>query len=229
MRRPWRVAAGLGSVLVLWVAGPRLLRHVAFFRVRQIELVGVRYHAPATVLGVLRLGSHASVFDDRDDIVARVRALPGVADARIARRLPGVLRVIIREVEPVALVPGADGGPLTVVDGDGHPLPYDPSRTPLDLPIAASADSGLISVLARIQAVDPTLFTTISTARSGRRDIVLELGSRRVLVRRDVDLNVIQAVVQVTRDLASRSRRYAELDARYAGWVVVRGTSGGGA
>lgn len=227
MTRRWRIAAIVGGALVLWVAGPRLLRHVAFFRVRQIELVGVRYLAPATVLGVLRLPPRASIFDDREPIVARLRALPGVADARIVRRLPGVLRVIIREVEPVALVSGAEGGPLTVVDAAGQPLPYDPSRTALDLPVAASADSSLVGVLALVQSVDPTLFEQISTARPGRNDVVLTLGRRRLLVRRDVDLAVVQAIVRVTQDLAQRDRRYAELDARYDGCIVVRRTSGG--
>lgn len=229
MRRRWRVAAVLAGGLLLWAGGPRLLRHVAFFRVRQVELVGVRYLAPATVLGALRLSPRANVFDDRHELESRLRALPGVARARIARRLPGVLRVIIREVEPVALVPGPDGGPLAVVDADGRRLPYDPSRTRLDLPIASSADSGLIGVLALVQSVDPTLFETISTARAGRGDVVLELGSRRVLVRRDVGLDVVQAVVRVAHDLARRSRSYGELDARYAGWIVVRRTAGGGA
>jgi len=36
-------------------------------------------------------------------------------------------------------------------------------------------------------------------------------------------------VVLVANDLASRSRPYAELDARYAGQIVVRRTAGGGA
>lgn len=227
MKRSWRVAAGLAGVLLLWVGGPHLLRHVAFFRVRQVELVGVRYLAPATVLGVLHPRPRANVFDDPDAVVRRLRALPGVADARVTRRLPGVLRVIIREVEPVALVPGADGGPLRVVDAAGRPLPYDPSRTALDLPVAASADSGLVGVLALVQSADPTLFEQIDAARPGPDDVVLTLGSRRLLVRRDVDLGVIQAVVQVAHDLAQRARPYAELDARYDGWVVVRRRSGG--
>jgi cell division protein FtsQ len=229
MKRSWRIAAVVVGALVLWAGGRAVLRHVAFFRVRQIELVGVRYLAPDALLGVLHLSPTASVFDDRDAVVARLRALPGVADARIERRLPGVLRVIIREVEPVALVPGTGGGPLTVVDADGHALPYDPSRTAVDLPVASQADSTLIGVLALVQSVDPTLFEQISAARSGPGDVVLDLGSRRVLVRPDVDLEVIRAVVQVAHDLARRARAYAELDARYTGWIVVRRTAGGGA
>jgi cell division septal protein FtsQ len=226
-----RILIGVGLVLGAWIVLPRLLRHAGFFRVRQIELVGVRYSAPAAVIGALRLTPGASVFDDPDVLTERVRALPGIADARVVRRLPGALKVIVREVEPIALVPGRDGGPLTAVDGVGHALPYDPSRVPLDLPVAAAADSGLVSVLALVQSVDPTLFEEITAARASRGDVVLQLGApaRRVLMARDAGPEIIRAVVLVANDLASRSRPYAELDARYAGQIVVRRTAGGGA
>jgi cell division septal protein FtsQ len=224
-----RILIGLGLVLAAWIVMPHLLRHVGFFRVRQIELVGVRYMAPAAVIGALRLAPDASVFDDPDPLTTRLRALPGVADARIVRRLPGALKVIVREVEPVALVPGGGGGPLTVVDGTGRALPYDPSRGALDLPVAATADSALAGMLALVQSVDPTLFEEITAARASHGDIVLQLGARRVLLEHDAGPEIIRAVVLVANDLASRSRAYAELDARYAGQIVVRRTAGGGA
>jgi cell division septal protein FtsQ len=229
MKTRWRLVVALVAGLVLWLGAPLLLRQVGFFRVRQIELVGVRYLAPAAVIGALRLSPGASVFDDLDELTRRVRALPGVADARVVRRVPGSLKVIVREVEPVAFVPGRGTRELSVVDGEGRPLPYDPARRALDLPVAASADSGLVAMLALVQAVDPTLFEEITTARASRSDVVLELGPRRLLLARDAGPEVIRAVVLVTQDLASRSRRYGELDARYAGQIVVRRAVGGGA
>jgi cell division protein FtsQ len=229
MKRRWRLVVALVAGLALWLGAPLLLRQVGFFRVRQIELDGVRYLAPAAVIGALRLPPGASVFDDLDEITAHVRALPGVADARVVRRVPGSLKVIVREVVPVAFVPGRGTRELSVVDGEGRPLPYDPSRRALDLPVAASADSGLVAMLALVQAVDPTLFEEITTARSSRSDVVLELGPRRLLLAREAGPEVIRAVVLVTQDLASRSFRYAELDARYAGQIVVRRAAGGGA
>lgn len=230
-RSRWlRVVAVALAATVLWLVGPLVLRHVGFFRVRQIELVGVRYMAPGAVIGALALGTRASVFDGTAELEARLRALPGIAEARVRRRLPGALKVIVREVEPVALVPGAAGGPLTVLDSGGHPLPYDPSRVGLDLPVVASVDSGLVAVLALVQSVDPTLFEAISSARPSRggSDIVLQLGSKRLLLGRDAGPDVIRAVERVTADLAARERPYAELDARYAGQVVVRKSAGTG-
>ena len=216
----------LGAV-VLWLAAPSVLRRLAFFRVRQVEVVGVKNLDPDAVLAALRLAPKASVFDDTHLWADRVRGLDGVADARIVRLLPAALKVIVREVEPVALVHGAGG--LVAVDAGGRRLPFDPSRAAgggggLDLPIAQAADSAIVQVLARIQAFDPVLFQDIDVARrfGARGDVLLELGSHRVLLARDAGPEVVQAVVLVARDLAAKARRYSELDARYAGQVVVR-------
>lgn len=222
-----RILIGVGVVVGAWFVLPHLLRHVGFFRVRQVELVGVRYSAPAAVIDAMRLDPGASVFDDLDALAERLRAFPGIADARVVRHLPGALKVIVREVEPVALVPGASG-PLAAVDAAGHPLPYDPSRVAVDLPVAASADSGLVALLALVQSIDPTLFEEITAARASRGDVVLQLGARRLLMARDAGPEVIRAVVLVANDLQARSRPYAELDARYAGQIVVRREAGGG-
>jgi hypothetical protein len=156
-----------------------------------------------------------------------------VAEARVVRRLPAVLSVELREVEPAALVPAprGSGRGLVAVDAAGRPLPFDPARSGLDLPIAASGDSGVVGVLALIQSVDPALFQTITGARPfARGGVLLEIGPRRVLVGRDAGPEVIRAVVLVAQDLAANGRAYVELDARFAGQVVVRrkATTGGG-
>lgn len=224
-RRVWMPAAGVALLAALWFGLPEVARHLAFFRVRQVELVGVRNLAPEAVIQALGLSRDASLFDPTAPLEARVKALPGVADARVKRHLPGALAVIVREVEPAAFVPGPRG--LQVVDAAGHTLPFDPARTVLDLPIASSADSGVTGVLGLVRAVDPVLFQTITSARRvGHGDVVLDeggaAGTRRVLFGPDPQPEVIQAVVLVQQDLAAKGRAYAELDARYAGQIVVR-------
>ena len=220
--RARRWAIGLAALVAAWIIGPRLLRHVGFFRVRQVELVGVRYLAPDAVIGALHLAPRASVFDDVDPLTERLRGLPGIAEARVARRFPASLKVIVREEAAVALVPGTAGGPLLVVDGAGRPMPYDPSRAAPDLPVAANADTGLVGILALVQSVDPPLFESITAARVDRSTVTLQQGARRLLVMRDVGPEVIRAVDAVARDLVTRRISYVELDARYAGQVVVR-------
>jgi cell division septal protein FtsQ len=231
-RASWRVLAWAGAamvVMVLWMTAPLGLRRLTFFRVRQVEIVGIRYLDANQVLAALRLSPTASVFDETEPLAERLRELDGVADASVLRRPPGSLKVVVREVEPVALVM-SERGALAPVDADGRPLPFDLAG--LDLPVVRSSgggagDSSVVGLLARVQAVDPALFQTIEAARrteTTRGDVVLELGggAHRVLLNRDAGPEVIEAVVLVARDLAAKARPYAELDARFAGQVVVR-------
>src|SRR5207244_4522665 len=161
--------------------------------------------APDAVIAALRLGPRASVFGDTRLLADRVRGLAGVAEARVVRRLPAVLSVELREVEPAALVVSrrGSGRGLVAVDAAGRPLPVGPARSGLDRPIAASGDSGVVAVLALIQSVDPALFQTITGARTFTRGgVLLEIGPHRVLVGRDAGPEVIRAVVVVSEDLA---------------------------
>lgn len=224
-RASWRVLLWAGAtmaVMVIWMAAPLALRRLAFFRVRQVELVGIRFLDADRVLAALRMSPRASVFDDTEVLADRLRGLDGVADASVIRRPPGSLKVIVREIEPVALVLNGRGA-LAPVDADGRQLPFDLES--LDLPVVQAADSAVVGVLARVLAFDPALYQAIDAARrieTQRGGVVLELGAHRVLLSRDAGPEVIQAVMLVARDLAAKARPYAELDGRYAGQVVVR-------
>lgn len=223
----WWAGAAMGA-LVLWMAAPLALRRVAFFRVRQVELVGIRHLDADRVLAALRMSPRASVFDDTEVLAERLRRLDGVADATVIRRPPASLKVIVREVEPVALVANQRGA-LGVVDADGRALPFELGT--LDLPVVQAADSGVVGVLARVQAFDPQLYQSIDAARrvdAQRGDVLLELGRHRVLLSPNAGPEVIQAVTLVARDLAAKARPYAELDGRYAGQVIVRRRPRGG-
>jgi len=100
------VVAGSGAALGVlgWFGGPVLLGRMPLFRVRQIELVGVKNLPPDAVIAALRLPARVSVFTDTRLLADRVRGLAGVAEARVVRRLPAGLQVEVREVEPAALV-----------------------------------------------------------------------------------------------------------------------------
>src|SRR6266705_2184046 len=162
---------------------------------------------------------------------ARERPVPGVTADLVARGAAraGATTVAVRE--RAALVAGRG---LVVVDAAGRPLPFDPARAAggggLDLPIATTADSGVVGVLALIRSVDAALFQAISGARGyARGDVLVEIGARRVLLGRDAGPEVIRGVVQVAQDLAAKGRAYRELDARFAGQVVVRRKPSAGA
>ena len=197
-RRVLLWAGAVIAVMLVWMMAPLALRHVAFFRVRQVELVGIRYLDADQVLAALQLSPRASVFDDTEVLIDRLRALDGIADVAVTRRPPASLKVVVRETEPVALVADTRGA-LTVVDAGARPLPFE--LVSLDLPVVQTgmkSDSAVIAVLARIQAVDAALLAS------------------------DASPEVIQSVMLVARDLTMKARPYTELDARYAGQIVVR-------
>jgi len=221
----WRRVAGALGVAVAVTApfwGPPALRPFSFFAVRRIELVGVRHLAPDVVSAALALRRDASVWDRMGVLSRRVAGLPGVAEAEVTRRLPGTLRVRIREVEPVALASGRDG--LVPVGADGRPLPFDPSRADVDVPVLEGAEPPLVAALAAIQGADPAFFAQVASARAGPAgSLELDVGGRGLVrLGLPVDPAVVEAVAAVERDLASGSRPWRELDGRFAGWVVVR-------
>lgn len=216
-----RAAVVLVAVGAFMVLGPALLRQVAFFRVRQVELVGVRYLAPETVLEALALERDRHLFDDADDLERRAAAIPGVVAARVTRRLPATLRVEIVERVPVAFVPTPEG--LVALDADGARLPYDPATGALDLPVVPRPDSILIRTLALVRAADSALYQAVDAARRGRgQTVVLELETQEVLLNAMPRTSDIRALDAVRRHLVETGRPFTQLDARFAGWIVVR-------
>ena len=213
----------LGPLLTLalvWLAAPKILRRLDFFRIRRVEIAGLQYLPPAKVIAALELGSGASVFDDLSAAGGRVRALPGVASAVVRRRLPGTLEILLEEAVPVALAP-RNGG-MALLDSSGKVLPFDPAATAPDLPVAASADPRVARVLASVQEHDPALFARVRTAWRVRDDVLLDVDGRRFWFGPEVTAEDIRAVMAVAQDLARLGRKYHELDGRYAGQVIVR-------
>ena len=222
-RRLALCAAALALVISGWFVLPRVLDTLPFFRVRQIELVGIRYLAPDSIVRALRLTPQSSVFTDAQLLRDRVKGVSGVTDAEVVRHLPGRLEIVVQEAEPAAFIPGSRGE-LVPVDANGAALPFDPARTRLDLPVAAVRDTALLRVLALAVTSDAAFAGAVITARLLPRGagIALECGTSRVLFARGAGAHDVRAALLVQRDLTQRRRPYRELDARFAGQVVVR-------
>jgi cell division septal protein FtsQ len=210
------------TVLLVWLGAPKVLHRLDFFRIRRVEIGGLRYLPPSKVIAALELGSEASVFDDLSAAGGRVRALPGVASALVRRRLPGTLEIEVVEAVPVALAPRSGG--MALLDSGGRVLPFDPAASAPDLPVAANADARVARVLASVQEHDPLLFARVRTAWLVGEDVLLDVDGRRFWFGPEVTAEDIRAVMAVAQDLARQGRKYHELDGRYAGQVIVRWT-----
>ena len=211
-----------GAALLVWGA-PWAARHSGFFSVRRVDVVGARWIAPETIVAALKLAKGASVADPVEPFAARVLTVPGVAAAEVSRRLPGVLVVTVRERQPVAYVPV--DGVLVPMDARGKVLPYDARRGAASLPVLAAPDETAGRVLARLRTAEPALFSAVSSGWMDGADVVLVTatgGRLRFDVRTKAD--AMRAVRLVSERLAAERRPWGELDGRFAGMVIRRGT-----
>jgi cell division protein FtsQ len=220
----WRAVGIVAATLVLIAApwwGPSLLSHLSFFRVRNVEVSGYRYVQPEDVLRRLRLDTTASVWSDLGALEQRVETHPQIKSAAVDRDLPGTLVVRVTENSPVAYVATSQG--LRAVDKDGRFLPIDPSRTAIDLPVLAKADTGLLHLLANVRSVSPALFGEISDIRrTGGTDIALTLSIAQVRALASISAQRLADIIPVEADLARRKARVTELDLRFRDQVIAR-------
>ena len=222
----WRIAAGaaLGAALLATpVWGPRLLSSLDFFKVRKVEVLGLRYTPPGEVLARLHVDTTRSIWDPLDPLAARVATHPQVESVVVSRKLPGTLVVDVTERRPVALVPA--GGSLRAVDERGVLLPLDPSRTPVDAPIvtAPPRETAVYHLLSAMQRESPRLYARLSAVRfAGGGELVLQLADLPVRAMTTVTLARLSDIEPVERDLARRQLRAAELDLRYRDQVIAR-------
>ena len=224
-RRLKLALAGIVALLLvaspLWA--PLVMRRMAFFRVRRIEIVGARYVAPGDILTRLRVDTTVSLWDPTAKLVTRVAAHPEVETVDIRRKLPGTLVVAITERAPVALVPASAG--FRVYDARGVALPIDPTRVPVDAPVLMRPDVGVLRLLGAMRVGMPLLYSRVSSVtRVGQAqdELLLELKDVPVRVMQDVTLARLADIEPIAADLTRKQLRVAEIDLRYRDQVIAR-------
>ena len=234
-QRRLRGLAGLSVLGVVAAApwwGPKALGRLDFFHVRRVEIDGARYVAPSDVLGRLKVDTSTSVWADLEPLGERVAAHPLVQGARVERRFPGTLRVVLVERVPVGMAPARDG--FTVLDAEGRALPVEPNHVGgLDVPLVPARDTALLRLLGAMRDDAPALFARVSEARRvGRDEIELRVsgglaelapsGLLRVRVGRDATVGRLADVLPVEDDLTRRRARVVEIDLRFRDQVIAR-------
>jgi cell division protein FtsQ len=223
-----RPAAKLALVLFVSAAvftaplwAPFLMRHMPYFRVRRVEIVGARYVAPSDILSRLHVDTMASIWDPTKPLAERIATHPDIAAAVVGRKLPGTLVVQVTERTPVALVPGSTG--FLVFDERGTSLRLDPSRVAVDVPVLSQRDTTVLRLLGAMRAKMPTLYARLSEVRLvGRDGLVLQFKNWPVRVLRDVTLERLADIDPIEADLVRRHVRVAEIDLRYRDQVIAR-------
>ncbi len=223
-----------GLVGATW--GRRLMTRVPVFKVRKIEVVGTRWLAPDSVLHSAAIDREASVWQDFAPVQASLEKHPIIDEARVHRVGLNSVRIVIREVEPLALV----GVPeLRPVRADGTILPIDPWQTSLDLPIvtapaqveAMRLKSGralkALEIFAALRELDPGLAAIISDfdlagSEGLEANLLVSQPARRLALPGDLDETVVGRVRATLADLRARGIEASLVEARYVGQVVVR-------
>jgi cell division septal protein FtsQ len=240
LRKPgWKMLIAIFLIAIIMAGGwgvRSAARQMAFFRVRSVEIRGVRYLQPQEVLARLKVDTLMSLWDDLEPLRARVLHHPQVSGVVITRRMPGTLVVTVKENQPVALIQGSTG--LLPYDSLGHVLPIDPTRTNLDLPIVATSDPVLLKLVGAIRYTVPRVFARIEEVRrSGRDEILLTLssaprtpamhdttngGTVRVRVPLGLSVERLADIFPVENDLARRQVHADEFDLRYRDQIIAR-------
>lgn len=216
----WKILGGLVLLAGLGFGLPKLLGKSEFFRVHRVEVRGLVNLRAEEIVSKVPVRAGQSIFADLEAVRRAVDSIPGIDGVRVGRRLPGTIVITIEETPAVALV--MREGKLKLVSAGGRVLPFDPTVAAPDLPLIAEADSVVTRFLAHTRDADATFFgRVVSAARSGD-DVVLTVDTQRYWFRPDAPAEVIRAVMAVAQDLEKKGRRWAELDARFAGQVVVR-------
>lgn len=220
LRRKGRVAIVLLSGALLTTA-PLWLRTVSFFDVRQVEIVGLRYIEAGTIVSNLDLEEGYNLYESLGPLERKIAGVAGVEAVEIQRHLPATLRVAIVERTPVAFVPGREG--LIVLDTEARPLPYDPARVRLDLPLVAATDGALVGVVALVRGLDAEMYAEVIAARRNEDgDVVLQFRGQTVVFKAIPTIGDILKVTVVRRHLAETGAVFDRLDARFDGLVVAR-------
>ncbi|MCR4339797.1 MAG: FtsQ-type POTRA domain-containing protein [Gemmatimonadaceae bacterium] len=225
LRRPgWKIIGFVLLVVFIMLAAratSQLISGLSFFRVRAVDVRGLRYLSADDVVARLRVDTLQSVWQDLSILRRRVLGHPQIRDVSMTRRLPGTLVVTVIENLPVALLSDARG--LHPYAGSGRALPIDPARADLELPVIFSQDPRLLAALERVRREQPVLFARISEAARDRAgDLVLGLDGFRVRAPLGVSADGLTDIFPVEFDLARRGLPIAELDLRYRDQVIAR-------
>lgn len=232
----------LAALAVTGMAVGHWLRTAPLFAVRTVEVQGARRLSRATVLAAAGIEPGANLLAlDREAIEDRVEALPGVRLARVVRRLPNRVAVVLEEREPYTLVNVAGGSPesrLHWIDAVGHlvgpggrpgvpPLPIlsgvEPPAPEVDRPVGDRLGAGL-ALLRAVQRAGSRVSARISEIDVSHPNdpVLFTVDGAEVWVGPDAWDERLARLDAVLGELDGRGEGVEGVDLRFRDQVVLR-------
>jgi len=221
-----RSTAGIAVVVssavgVAWAAR----RHVVTsprFAVSEIDVVGNERRPAETLVAETGVAVGANVFAlDLDAARARLLADPWIADAALARRLPGTILVQVTERKPAAMVSLGD---VYLATAEGEPFKKLEPGDPIDLPLVTGlrAESltddraGTMRTIRRATDLAAEYDHGALARRSALQEVHVEPDGTFTLVVGRSAIQLVLGVPPFRRKLDQAARVVAELDRRGA-------------
>ena len=195
------------------------------FMVNLLAIDGASTSVAEDIREVVQLDFPISSFDlELDGILAIIRDLPAVEDARLRVRSGGVLQVEVTERVPAVLWRTAQG--LAVLDATG--MVTGPAATREDyatLPLIAGegADGHVTEALDLVRAAGPLGGRLRGLVRVGERrwDVVLDRG-QRILLPEDAPVQALERVIALGQVHDMLERDLVAVDMRLAQRPTIR-------
>jgi cell division protein FtsQ len=209
------------SIAVAWAAR----RHIVTsprFAVTEVQVLGVERRDPDAIVSESHLSVGANVFDlDLDAARAAILADPWIADASLARRLPGTIVVQVVERKAAALLAMGDTVLATV---DGEPFKRLEPGDPVDLPLVtglkaegfASDREGSMRTVRRAIDLASEYDRSPLARRSPLEEVHVEPDGAFTLVVGRSATELVLGAPPFRRKLEQAARIEAELDRRGA-------------
>jgi len=226
--RKW-IGLGLACIALVWFACEAVTR-LPWWPVRDVVVVGARNVDPDEVIDRAQVSVGVPIFGlSADSVIARVRLIPWVLDARVTRRFSGRLEIHVVERTPVGLI---WQGRFYLVDASGFVAPLENGRAP-DVPVVMGfrlnqprADAELARlgwVLRTVWELEPLRTAVSEICVSDSTTMVMLLSPKGVPAilpaKPGRDRFVMVASLVARYPDVVRQARY--LDVRFAGHVAV--------
>ncbi len=195
------------------------------FMVNLMAIDGASSTVAADIREAVDLDFPLSSFDlELEEILATIRALPAVSDARLRVRSGGILQVDVTERIPAVVWRRGDG--LVVLDAAGFvtgPAATRESHATLPLIAGEGADQHVTEALDLVRAAGPLGARMRGLVRIGERrwDVVLDR-DQRILLPEDAPVQALERVIALGQVHEMLERDLSVVDMRLAARPTIR-------